>query len=189
MLLHSKIVTNSINMFDETTQFESKRVVSILTRENHERWFKLLKNWFVDQKLWCVVDLENVSFKNFAKDVFFSKSYDVDLLFLKKKKKQINLIIKANAKAKYQIVLCINDNDEKLIFENKKAKVKWIKLVKKYKKKLKTYDRQYLENLINYKKFANVNIESIWIEIIKLSRKIVEMKLDMKIFKTQKRRF
>ena len=43
--------------------------------------------------------------------------------------------------------------------------------------------------MINYKKPADVDIESAWTEIARLSRKIVEMEPDMKAFKTQERRF
>ena len=111
-------------MSDEATQSGPKRAAPILTRENHERWFRLLEDWFVGQGLWCVVDPENAPPKNSAGGALFPEPYGVDLSFLGKKEEQANLAIRADARARYQIVLCINDDDEELVSEDKRARAK-----------------------------------------------------------------
>ena len=96
---------------------------------------------------------------------------------------------KLNVKARYQIDNCIDDDDEKMIVEEAKFKKIWNKLFKKYRKNLKTIDRQYFIDFINYKKFSNLNIQVTYIEIIKMSRKITKFQLDMKIVALFTRRF
>ena len=47
------------------TDFENKsfvrRVCDTLTRQNSEKWFKLMKQWLKDEELWEIVDSDFIS--------------------------------------------------------------------------------------------------------------------------------
>ena len=82
---------------------------------------------------------------------------------------------KLNVKTRYQIDNCIDDNDEKMIVEKAKSK----KFETNFSKNTKI-DRQYFIDFVYYTKFSNLNIQITYIEIIKMSRKIKKLQLDMK---------
>ena len=67
-----------------------------------------------------------------------------------------------------------------MIAEETRARGIWIKLTNKYKTKLQTVRRQYLVELINYKKSPDMDIESIYTDITKKSRKVAELQPDIK---------
>ena len=46
-------------MTDIEFKSSAKRAIDTLTRQNHELWFKLLKQWFIDEELWEVIDPDN----------------------------------------------------------------------------------------------------------------------------------
>ena len=70
-----------------------------------------------------------------------------------------SITLKYNAKIQYMLINCIDDDNAKIIVDETKFKNIYKKLFKKYKKTIKIIDRQYLIDLINYKKFSNINIE------------------------------
>ena len=59
----------------------------------------------------------------------------------------------------------------------------------KYKKKLQTIERQYLQEFMNYKKSSYMTIETIYIDIIKKSRKVASLQSNMTNLINSKRRF
>ena len=150
-----------------------------------------MKQWLINEEIWSIVNSINF-FDSLATFVFiFSKSdeleYDKNLKFI-----EMNLHYEAsklNAKAQYQLLNCIDENDAKMMIEKTKVKNIWNRLVNKYKIKLQTIERQYFVELVNYKKFSNMNIEFIYIDITKKSRKIAKLQSNMKSIALLARRF
>ena len=185
-------------MSDTATKSHPRRAVEVLTRQNHERWFRLMKQWLIGEGLWLVVDPENApdppatpastpsSSVTGITEVTQPESYGRDLTALGLTRTEAP---KLDARAQYQIVNCIDEDDEEMIAEETRARGIWINLLKKYKKNLKTVGRQYLVDLINYKKPADMNIESAYTEITKMSRKVAELQPDMKAVALPARRF
>ena len=70
----------------------------------------------------------------------------------------------------------------KYVTEETRVRDIWIKLLIKYKKKLKTVERQTLTDLLNYQKDLALNIQVTYIEIIKMSRKIAKFQSNLSVF-------
>ena len=181
------------DMNDFEFKFFARRICDTLTRQNNEKWFKLMKQWLIDEKFWSVVDWEfiskfdqtisiineiNVTSNN--NEYIWKVDLDFDHHVAKKK---------LDAKAQYQLIACIDDDDQKLMTKLKTVKKIWKTLINKYKKKFQTIERQYLQKLMIYKKFSNIIIETIYIDIIKKSRKIASMQSNITNLIKSKRRF
>ncbi len=94
-----------------------------------------------------------------------------------------------DARAQYQLINCINDNDQEYVSGETTARGIWMKLVEKYKETLETTGRQYIKQLTNYKKSPDLDIQATFTDISKKSRKVAATSSDMKAFTTEKRRF
>ena len=139
-----------------------------------------MKQWFIVEKIWRNINFEktkliinNISISFFSTDNF-------DFTFI---------LTKQNAKTQYWIFICIEKNDEKYVTNLKTVREINKKLQKKCKKKLQIISRQYMINLINYKKFVNKTIDEIWTKIFKLTRKMCAIRSKFKILTTSKKRF
>ena len=159
-----------------------------------------MKQWLVDEDLWEVIDsinafddsatstIEEISASTSIDEssaVTKARSYDKNIEFLRLAHANA---LKMNVRTQYQLINCINENDEKLMTEKTKFRDIWMKLQHKYKTKLQIVKRQYLTELITYKKSFDIDIESTYTNIIKKSRKIAKLQLDMKIMITFARR-
>ena len=172
-------------MNDFEFKFFARRICDILTRQNSEKWFKLMKQWLIDEEIWVVVDSEFISkitTKITTNSLNFTWSIDLD--FDEKDTKS-----KFDARAQYQLIACIDDDDQKLMTKLKTFKEIWKILINKYKEKFQTTERQYLQKLMNYKKSSDMTIETIYIDIIKKSRKVASLQSDMTNLINSKRRF
>ena len=144
-------------MTDIEFKFSAKRAVDTLTRQNYELWFKLLKQWFIDEELWEVIDSDNAPDATFMIESaapFAAFSYDKILTDTLEYQNGTKL----NIRAQYQLLLCISTNDMKYVTKKTRVRDIWIKLLIKYKKKLKTVERQILIDLLNYQKDLALNI-------------------------------
>ncbi len=171
-------------MSDSATKSNARRPVEILTRQIQERWFRLMKQWLIGEGLWDVVDPDNASdppvfsrdgpiFPTTAAKAVESPAYGKNQEFNETNKK-------LDARAQYQLGNCINDDDGEMVAEETRSRGIWNRLIKKYKKTLKTVGRQYLADLVNYKKSPDMDIEAAYTEITKMSRKVVELQPEMK---------
>ena len=167
------------DMNDFEFKFFARRICDTLTRQNSEKWFKLMKQWLINEKLWLIVDSEfiskfdqTISIINEVNVTSSNNEYiwDVDLDFDHHVARK-----KFDARAQYQLIACIDDDDQKLMTKLKIARKIWKTLINKYKKKFQTIERQYLQKFMTYKKSSNMIIETIYIDIIKKSRKVASM--------------
>ena len=138
-------------------EFERRKFVLILTRQNYEVWFRLMKIFLKEKDFWKV-----------TKTLFTSAEFNTQL----------------NVKTQYHFICCIDIDDKKLIADLSTIKDVYLILWKKYNKKLKITDRQYVENWITYKKSSNKFIEKTWIEIDTMIRKIKKNYSDFEIIAT-----
>ncbi len=80
---------------------------------------------------------------------------------------------KLNFKAILQIILCLDENDEKDVTHMTTVFAVWLYLKNKYKEKLQTTEHQHLINYVTYKKPADLSIEDAFTYLKKLNRKII----------------
>ena len=101
-------------IFIMTDLITKQRLVFLLTWNNHKTWFRLMKQWFMFEEFWNVINFDKsnmivdnfvilVSFFNFIFDIFVSLSFS----------------LKLNTKAQYWLFICIEKDDQKYIVDLK----------------------------------------------------------------------
>ena len=104
-------------MSDAATKSHPRRAVEILTRQNHEKWFKLMKQWLKGEELWGVVDPENAITTPAVSTPESSVSGTISL------GKDVGFGGgKLDARAQYQLINCIDDDDQELVTEETTAR-------------------------------------------------------------------
>ena len=181
-------------MIDFENNFFVRRICDTLIRQNSEKWFKFMKQWFKNKTFWKIVDSNFIS--KFIEtisiiDEIFIISHNNEYIW----NNQLNfdshndINFKFDARTQYQFIHCINDDDQELMTKLEIFKKIWKTLINKYKKKLQIVEKQYIQKLINYKKSSNMIIETTYIDIIKKSRKVVALQSNMTDFAKFERRF
>ena len=66
---------------------------------------------------------------------------------------------RANGKAQYWLIMCIDDDDQEYLTDKITAREVWDALKSKYQEKLQTTRRQYLMKYITYKMLTNIFID------------------------------
>ncbi len=161
--------------FDDS--FAKRRSVPILTRENCDQWFPLMKRWLIEEDLWSVIEGKSGSD---TLDSVTSITSGIQSLGFESQK--------VNAKAHYWLIICIIIDDQEHTADKTSAKEVWDALSYKYKEKLQITGRQYLADFIGYRMSADTFIEKAWTHLAKLARKIAATQKDMSgLFKPERR--
>ena len=91
----------------------SRRAIEILTRQNQEKWFKMMKQWFKNEKFWKIINFDNETtfistfIETFERSISSDKSlFDKNVNFEEEK---------LNARIQYHLLNCINDDDQELV--------------------------------------------------------------------------
>ena len=132
--------------------FEKRKPVPTLTRQNEETWFRLMRIYLIGKELWTDTTEPTLG--------LLHPQHRLDLV--------------KDAKAQFILIQCIGTEDKERTADETTAKDIWVSLWKKYKKKLKTTGRQYIEDWATYKKSPDKSIDETWTEISSLARKIKE---------------
>jgi gag-polypeptide of LTR copia-type len=115
-----------------------KRPAPILSRENNERWFRIMELHFKGEGLWKIVVNGAALLDTFEKD---------------------------DAKAQYILDICIGDGDRERVQECKTARDIWTTLKKKYDEKRPLIGRHYLQEYVIYRMLEDGSIQETWTEI------------------------
>ena len=175
-------------MTDTESKSSAKRAVDTLTRQNHELWFKLLKQWFIGEGLWEVIDPDNApDATSMIESAAPSAASSYGKILTNTLGYQNGA--KLDARAQYQLLLYISTDDMEYVAEETRVRGIWMKLLTKYKKKLKTVERQTLTDLLNYQKNPALDIQATYTEITKMSRKVAEFQPDLSVFTSANQRF
>ncbi|KAL8825609.1 MAG: hypothetical protein Q9191_004314 [Dirinaria sp. TL-2023a] len=123
-----------------------KRPVPILTRENKDMWFRMMK--------------QRLTYKGLIGQV-------EDAIPIEDSAKNFGVM--------YTLNLCISIDDQEDLSETTTAKEMWIALVKKYEQKMPSMSRHYVQQYYTYKKPKDKTIDDAWGEIRELSRKAASL--------------
>lgn len=123
-----------------------KRPAPILSQENHDEWFTVMRLHFQAEGIWHSVMGVSVE--------------------------DVKTVSKDDAKAQYTLYICIGEFDRERIREHLTAKDQWAALKKRYSQERPAYGRQYLQEFVNYKMPADGNIEEALIKLQSLARRI-----------------
>ena len=119
-----------------------ERPCNALTRQNKDEWFWLMKEYLIGEDLWQYLE---------------QGSDATDM--------------RHNGKIMSIINVCLGDDDQEDMADKTTAKELWDTLWKKYEEKLPSISRQYLQDLMGYKKPADTSIDDAWAKIREYGRK------------------
>jgi len=153
-----------------------KRPCGILNRKNKDKWFRLMKQHFIANKLWNIIEsppilASNASTPSSVSGSIFGFGSPED-----------------NAKVMYTITICISDDDQEDMAEKTTASALWHALVEKYKEKLQTTGRKIVQQLSTFKLGPGMTIEEAWTWISKKAREVAATQPDLAAFAKESRR-
>ncbi|KAL8643087.1 MAG: hypothetical protein Q9228_000267 [Teloschistes exilis] len=96
---------------------------------------------------------------------------------------------KPNAKARHYIMMYIDEDDQDIVMFEEDAKNIWNKLKDKYKERLQTTNRQFVQDYMTNTKPVDKTIREAWLEIIKLARKVHNYQPELEKLVTKEYRF
>ena len=129
--------------FDDS--FAKRRPVPVLTRENSDQWFTLMERWLMGEDLYYVV---NTHVPTTPASNITSPLGSIGVGNQRE-----------NAKTLYWLTICISADDQEYISDKTDAKSAWDALKSKYKEKLQTTGRQYLQEFIGYKMAPGTSVD------------------------------
>ena len=169
-----------------TDPLAKKRAAPILSHDNHEQWFHLMSLYFRSKKIYYTITTSLDQYARIleatplsSKDTSSAGTPTTDELTREAKRLVLNLEKEEkwrsdDAEAQYQIEICLGDIDQTRVRYLMSAKEKWDSLQKKYTTVLPTAGRQYLDNLVTYKKPTDIPILQAWQELHELKRKVAQ---------------
>lgn len=169
-------------MSSDMDTISKRRPVFVLSRENYEKWFSLMSEWLIGEDLFDVVQygLGNTTAGTPESDNSQTRTFGG--------LGSATTSPKANAKAKYWIQICINEDDQGLI-HNKTAKEMWDTLKSKYAVILQTAGRHHLQDYVNYKMGPGARIDEAWTYLTVMGRKLAAARPDLSGLCTPTSRF
>ncbi|KAI0995896.1 hypothetical protein K3495_g12285, partial [Podosphaera aphanis] len=141
----------------------SKKPVQELGRDNWKRWFQNMTNWLESKEAFFTIQ-EPVAIPQSESSSTFS-SYS----------KHSPEWRKADATARYWILLCVSEDDQELVGENKTAAGIWKSLESKYKRTLKAAGRELIMQFVNYQMGPDTSVDEAWAHLAGLGREIQEV--------------
>lgn len=186
---------------ESSSSDNQKRPVPLLTRENHEFWFRQMTNlligkdaaWVINEK-WPAPSLNlsdqftlETTTPQSGTSTSTSTPPATDPPLRPQPSQHSVQFIKANATATYWICQCLSYTDNNLIQSCERAKDAWKILQNKYTKKLQTSSRQYQQQYASYKMEEGTSIDEGWDELMTMARRITAIDPELKELYTEKR--
>ncbi|KAF9699356.1 hypothetical protein EKO04_002366 [Ascochyta lentis] len=166
------------------------RKVAVLSKENSDAWFKQMRDWLEGEGLFWVI--ETATPDSSAETILQGSTPDAEKASLEDPPPGVTSSLptfrRLDAKTRYTIRLSLNEFDLERVEEAKTAREIWLSLQKKYKAKLPSAGRQYLEEYVTYKMDSSTTIERAWEELSKLGRKVVEQDPSLKALNSTNQR-
>ena len=148
---------------DQEGGIGKRRAAPILTRENWRTWFSLQENNLEGRDVyWVISDLWTPQ---------SSEESTPTLLGLRHSRHSPEWR-KANATARYELFICLSEDDQDEILEDKKAADVWTKMRSKYSKVYTAHAMAVVREYITFKMLDEWTIRKAWVHLRNLGRKI-----------------
>lgn len=136
----------------ETQQNQVKRPVPVLTRENHQMWFRQMRRYLASKK--CLWVLEPLSETATPLSSFGSTPQTLPMPTPSRHSSQYD---EANGTATYTITLCLSEDDEEMVAEKFHAKDIWAALEEKYRETTAS-GRKVAQQYFNFKMAEGMSV-------------------------------
>ena len=165
---------------DSESGFGKRRAAPILTRENWRLWFRLQQTNLEGQEVfWVIADCQDTinsrtpqsegseasSSNGKAKEGFPGLEHS----------KYSPAWVKSNAKALYEILNCLGQDDQDEMMDEVNVYDVWTKLKAKYSKVQEAHAMAIIQEFVNYRMKEGDTIRGAWIHLGNLGRRIVEI--------------
>jgi hypothetical protein len=176
--------------------YSKRRPVDVLSRQNHEQWFRLMKSHLEGEEMAYVIE-EHPPTKPINRFPTPESSTSsvietdpssriahlsiTDELYAKWKRH--------DAKVRYLIEISIGEFDRERIQGLDTAYAQWEGLEKKYQETLPSAGRQYLHEFVTYRMGKETTIQEAWTQLSRLARKVAGTRTSLKQAFTQKEVF
>jgi hypothetical protein len=141
----------------------SKKPVQELGRDNWKRWFQNMANWLESKDSFFTIQELVITPQSESSSTFSSYS------------KHSPEWRKADATARYWILLCVIEDNQELVGDQKTAAGIWKTLESKYKRTLKAVGRELVIQYVNYQMGLSTSIDEVWLHLTSLGREIQEL--------------
>lgn len=174
---------------DQGSGFGRRRAAPILSKENWRTWFSLLQDHLEGQEVYWVIsgepapqtDITPASASSGRRSSF---SGFQGLL----ESEHGHLWRKCNAKARYEIIACLSEDDQDEILEERRARDVWDKMRAKYSKVYVAHAMTMVQEFINFQMTEEWTIRKAWVYLGNLARRIAEVDPQEAHYKEPERR-
>jgi hypothetical protein len=166
------LITIFIFKMDSST---SKKPVQELGRDNWKRWFQNMANWLESKDAFFTIQEPVMTPQSESSSAFSSYS------------KHSSEWRKADATARYWVLLCVSEDDQELVGDQKTAAGIWKLLESKYKRTLKAAGRDLIVQFVSYQMGHDTSIDEAWSHLASLGREIQEVYPDKGYHKVEER--
>jgi hypothetical protein len=159
-----------------------KRPAPILTRDNYRSWFQIMRDFLEGEGVYWTV--ENQTTPLSTPDTS-SQAGSLDSMNYSQHNPQWR---KDNGKARYNIILCLDQDDKDEVEELRAASKVWEYLKDKYNKKFSADAMAYIQQYVNFRMQDGQGIRSAWVHLTNLGRQIAEIDPTEKAYKEPSKR-
>jgi len=166
--------------------FGKRRAAPILNKENWRTWFSLVQDHLEGQDAFWVISGDRMGDtpetpESTASDV--SSPYPGIRESVHSPEWR-----RTNAKARYEIMVCLSQDDQDEVLEERKAAEIWKKIKAKYSKVYVAHAMSTVQEFINFKMTEEWTIRKAWVHLGNLARRIAEVDPEEAHYKQPERR-
>lgn len=176
--------SKSEEIMESDSGFAKKRAAPLLTRENHETWFKLMRIHLESRQIGWVLE-EIVKDTPATTPSGHSTSSQAGSLDESIRRASYR---RHNATAMYEIYICLSQDDQEITQEIEHAKELWAWAEAKYKRRLQATGRSLLQQYTNFTMTEDQSIDDVWQELSSIARRAVAISPQFKEIKTEERK-
>jgi len=167
---------------EPNTNYNVKRPAPMLTRENYRSWFQIMRDFLEGEGVYWTV--EELTTPSSTPDTSFSAGSLGSMLHSQHSPQWR----KDNGKARYNINLCLEQDDKDEVEELRAASKVWGHLWDKYNTKFSADAMAYIQEYVNFRMQDGQGVRSAWVHLTNLGRQIAEIDPTEKAYKEPSKR-
>ncbi|KAF2206123.1 hypothetical protein CERZMDRAFT_54456, partial [Cercospora zeae-maydis SCOH1-5] len=163
---------------DSASGIGKRRAAPVLCKENWRQWFSLLQDHLESKDVfWIISETLPES----------SVESSPSVLGLRHSRSNPEWV-KANATARYEMTICLSEDDQEETIEERQASKIWEKMRAKYSKVYTAHAMAYVQEFVNFQMTEDMTIRKAWVQLASMARRIAEVDPQEAHYKEPERR-